>query len=233
MPLNSTQSTPQLSGTPSATSIISSIPIETPSLDLEGFGASITNAAETVPTGTFLVVITTGMTTGDLTLKYNGEYDVTNSSVPRFSLDGTQNGQPLTIIQVGDKLYTKAGTGKYGLAASSDSAASIGLANVRPDLPTIAKLIGDSVRGVTKIGPSAVDGVVVDHWQVLVDSDLFTAGTTGTATVDLWLDSSALIRRVSYNLANTVLGTSTIVTLNYGDFNSAVSIKEPSPSEVR
>ena len=233
MPVDAGQSSPTISVTPPVASVAPTAPATGASLDVAGFQSRVEDAAQTVPTGTFLLVINTGMITGDLTLKYNGAYDVTDATTPRCRLDGTQNGQPLTMIVVGDKLYTKAGTGRYGLSSVSDSESRLSLATVRPDLPTLVSLIGSSVRSLTHIGLDTVGGLTVQHWRALVDSNVFAPSATGTTTVELWLDSSDLLRQVSYSLTGGIPLTTTTVTITYGDFNSAVNITEPDPSEVR
>lgn len=234
MPLNVSQSDPTSDVTPSAITIAPSAPASAAPLDTNGFKTGVLAAAETVPTGSFILVIKTGMIGGDLTLKYDGAYDVTDATTPRCRLDGTKNGQALTLIVVGDKLYTKAGTGKYALSSVSASVAKLGLAAVRPDLPTLAGLVSDSVRGLTDVGPDRVNGLVVERWRAVVDSSVFAPGAIGTTPVDVWLDSTDLLRQVSYSLTSGgVASTTTSVTVTYGDFNSAVTIEEPGPSEVR
>jgi hypothetical protein len=234
MPLNAPQSGATAQVTPSWSSIAPAAPAVGASLDVADFESRVVDAAQSVPTGTFVLVIKTGLVSGDLTLKYNGAYDVTDVATPRCRLDGTQNGQPLTLVMVGDKLYTKAGTGKYGLSSVSASVARLGLATVRPDLPTLVSLIGSSVRGLTYVGPDVINGLAVQHRRALVDSSVFAPRATGTTTVELWLDSSDLLRQVSYSLVSGgAASTTTTVTVTYGDFNSTVAIAEPDPSEVR
>jgi len=234
MPLNAPQSGATAQVTPSWSSIAPTAPATGAFLDVAGFESRVVDAAQSVTTGTFVLVIKTGMVTGDLTLKYNGAYDLTDVATPRCRLDGTQNGQPLTLVMVGDKLYTKAGTGKYGLSSVSASVARLGLATVRPDLPTVVGLIGSSVRGLTYVGPDVINGLAVQHWRALVDSSVFAPSATGTTTVELWLDSSDLLRQISYSLVSGgIASTTTSVTVTYGDFNSTVDIAEPDPSEVR
>lgn len=234
MPLNAPQPGATAQVTPSWSPIAPTAPATGAFLDVAGFESRVVDAAQSVPTGTFVLVIKTGMVTGDLTLKYNGAYDLTDVATPRCRLDGTQNGQPLTLVMVGDKLYTKAGTGKYGLSSVSASVARLGLATVRPDLPTVVGLIGSSVRGLTYVGPDVINGLAVQHWRALVDSSVFAPSATGTTTVELWLDSSDLLRQISYSLVSGgIASTTTSVTVTYGDFNSTVDIAEPDPSEVR
>lgn len=234
MPVDAGQTPPTVVVAPPLATIAPSAPASAAPLDVSGFKSRVVAAAQTVPTGTFNLVIKTGMITGDLTLRYNGAYDLRDSATPRCRLDGTQNGQPLTIITIGDKLYTKAGTGKYGLSSVSSSVAKLGLATVRPDLPTMVGLIGSSVRGFTDVGPATVNGLDVEHWQALIDASVFAPSATGTTTVDLWLDSTDLLRQVSYSLTSGgIASTTTAVTLTYGDFNSTVAINEPDPSEIR
>jgi len=234
MPLNAPQPGATAQVTPSWSPIAPTAPATGAFLDVAGFESRVVDAAQSVTTGTFVLVIKTGMVTGDLTLKYNGAYDLTDVATPRCRLDGTQNGQPLTLVMVGDKLYTKAGTGKYGLSSVSASVARLGLATVRPDLPTVVGLIGSSVRGLTYVGPDVINGLAVQHWRALVDSSVFAPSATGTTTVELWLDSSHLLHQISYNLVSGgIASTTTSVTVTYGDFNSTVDIAEPDPSEVR
>jgi hypothetical protein len=234
MPLNAPQPGATAQVTPSWSPIAPTAPATGAFLDVAGFESRVVDAAQSVPTGTFVLVIKTGMVTGDLTLKYNGGYDLTDVATPRCRLDGTQNGQPLTLVMVGDKLYTKAGTGKYGLSSVSASVGRLGLATVRPDLPTVVGLIGSSVRGLTYVGPDVINGLAVQHWRALVDSSVFAPSATGTTTVELWLDSSDLLRQISYSLVSGgIASTTTSVTVTYGDFNSTVDIAEPDPSEVR
>ncbi len=234
MPVDAGQSTIAPEAMPSVTSIAPIAPASAAALDVNGFESRVGAAAQTVPTGTFVLVITTGLATGELTLTYNGAYDVSDPAAPRCRLDGTQNGQQLTVIMVGDKLYTKAGAGKYALSSVAASVARLGLATVRPDLPTLVGLIGSSVRGLTDVGPDTVDGLGVEHWRALVDSSVFAPTATGSTTVDLWLDSADLLRQVSYSLSSGgVPSTTTAVTLTYGGFDSPVAINEPDPSEVR
>lgn len=234
MPVDAGQSSPTISVTPPMVSVAPTARATGAPLDVAGFESRVVDAAQSVPTGTFVLVIKTGMIAGDLTLKYNGAYDMTDAAIPRCRLDGTQNGQPLTLVMVGDKLYTKAGTGKYGLSSVSASVARLGLATVRPDLPTLVGLIGSSVRGLTYVGPDVINGLAVQHWRALVDSSVFAPSATGTTTVELWLDSSDLLRQISYSLVSGgIASTTTSVTVTYGDFNSAVDIAEPDASEVR
>jgi len=234
MPLNAPQPGATAQVTPSWSSAAPIAPATGAPLDVAGFENRVVDAAQSVPTGTFVLVIKTGMIAGDLTLKYNGAYDLTDVATPRCRLDGTQNGQPLTLVMVGDKLYTKAGTGKYGLSSVSASVARLGLATVRPDLPTLVGLIGSSVRSLTYVGPDVINGLAVQHWRALVDSSVFAPSATGTTTVELWLDSSDLLRQISYSLVSGgIASTTTSVTVTYGDFNSTVDIAEPDPSEVR
>lgn len=234
MPLNASQTSPTIDVTPPAASLASSASVNPSPLDVGGFKDRVVAAARTVPTGTFVLVIKTGMVTGDLTLRYTGSYDVTNPATPRCRLDGAQNGQPLTVTVIGDKLYTRAGTGKYTLSSVSSSVTRLGLVTVRPDLPTLVGLVSSSVRELTYIAPDAVNGVPVQHWQALVDASVFAPSATGTTAVELWLDSSDLLRQASYSLTTGDGSSSaTTVTLTYGGFNGPVSIREPDPSEVR
>jgi hypothetical protein len=234
MPLNAPQPGATAQVTPSWSSVAPIAPATDAPLDVAGFESRVVGAAQSVPTGTFILVIRTGMIAGDLTLKYNGAYDMTDAAIPRCRLDGTQNGQPLTLVVVGDKLYTKAGTDKYGLSSVSASVGRLGLATVRPDLPTLVGLIGSSVRGLTYVGPDVINGLAVQHWRALVDSSVFAPSATDTTTVELWLDSSDLLHQISYSLASGgIASTTTSVTITYGDFNSTVDIAEPDPSEVR
>ncbi len=234
MPVDAGKSSPTISVTPPVASVAPTAPASAAPLDAAGFQDRVGAAAATVPTGTFVLVIKTGLVTGDLTLKYNGAYDDTDSNTPRCRLDGTQNGQPLTVIMVGDKLYTKAGTTTYALSSLSDSVARLGLATVRPDLPTLVSLIGSSVHGLTDVGPDTVNGLTVERWRALVDSSVFAPTATGSTTVNLWLDSTDLLRQVSYSLTTGgLISATTTVTITYGNFNSAVDIVEPGPSEVR
>lgn len=234
MPVSAGETTPTTDVTPASITIAPVAPSSAAALDMSGFRSRVTAAAQTVPAGTFVLVIKTGMIGGDLTLKYNGAYDVADPTTPRCRLDGTQNGQPLTIILIGDKLYTKAGIGKYALSSASDSVARLGLAAVRPDLPTLVNLVGSSVRSLTHVGSDTVNGLSVEHWRALVDSSVFVPGLAGITPVDMWLDSTDLLRQVSYSLdSGGVASTTTTVTITYGDFNSAVAIDEPDPSVVR
>jgi hypothetical protein len=233
MPLSVGLTAPKDTVTPSTITVAPSAPASAAAFDVGGFENRVVDAAKTVPTGTFVLVIKTGMIAGELTLKYNGAYDVTDPITPRGRLDGTQNGQPLTIIMVGDKLYTKAGAGKYGLSSVSDSVAKLGLATVRPDLPTLVSLIGPSVRSLADVGPDAVNGLAVERWHAVVDANVFAPGAIGTTPVDLWIDSTDLLRQVSYSLSSGAADSTTSVTITYGDFNSVVDITEPDPSEVR
>jgi len=234
MPLSVGRTAANDTVTPSTMTIAPAAPASAAALDVGGFEYRVVSAAKTVPTGTFVLVIKTRMLTSDLTLKYNGAYDISDPLTPRGRLDGTQNGQPLTIIMVGDKLYTKAGAGKYGLSSVSDSVAKLGLATVRPDLPTLVSLIGPSVRGLTDLGADTVNGLAVERWRAVVDASVFAPGAIGTTPVDLRIDSTDLLRQVSYSLTSSgAASTTTSVTVTYGDFNSAVDIAEPDPSEVR
>ncbi len=201
-------------------------------LDAGSFKERVGAAAQTAPTGTFVLVIKTNLVSGNLTLRYNGSYDVTDPTTPRSRLDGTQNGQPLTVITVGDNLYMKAGTGKYARSSVSSSVARLGLATVRPDMPTLARLLGSSVRSLTNVGADTVDGLPVEHWRAQVDASVFAPSASGTTTADLWLDSADVLRQVSYSLTSSGSGSTTSVTLTYGNFGSAVNISEPSASEL-
>jgi hypothetical protein len=233
MPLSVGLSAPTSSVTPSSSTVAPSAPVSAAAFDAGGFERRVVDAAKTVPTGTFVLVIKTGMIAGELTLKYNGAYDVTDPATPRGRLDGTQNGQPLTIIMVGDTIYTKAGAGKYGLSSVSDSVTKLGLATVRPDLPTLVSLIGPSVRSLADVGPDTVNGLAVERWRAVVDANVFAPGAIGTTPVDLWIDSTDLLRQVSYSLTSGSADSMTSVTITYGNFNSSVDITEPDPSEVR
>lgn len=220
--------------TASSAAIAPDAPVPTGIVDVSTFKSRVVGAAQGVPTGTFQLVITTGLPSGDLTLRYTGAYDVTDPSTPRCRLDGGRNGQPLTVITVGDKLYTRAGTGKYVLSSVSTSVARLGLATVRPDLPTLASLLGSSVRGLTDVGPDTVGGLGVERWRTLVDASVFAPSASGAATVDMWLDSAGLLRQVSYSLGSGgATPTTTRVTLTYGDFDRTVEISEPDASELR
>lgn len=234
MPLGPDRSPPVPTVTSSSAAIAPETPASSSVVDVTSFKTRVVGAARSVPTGTLQLVIRTGLPSGDLTLRYNGAYDVTDPATPRSRLDGSQNGQPLTVISVGDKLYTRAGTGKYVLSSVSTSVARLGLVTVRPDLPTVAALLGSSVRGLTDLGPDTVGGLSVERWRTLVDASVFVPSAPGAATVDLWLDSAGLLRQVSYSLSSTgAAPTTTRVTLTYGDFNSPVDITEPAASELR
>lgn len=204
------------------------------SLDVSSFQDRVGAAAAQVPTGSLTLQITTQLPTGPLTLKYDGAYDVRDQSAPRCRLDGAQNGQPLTMIVIGDDLYTRAGLGKYSKSSVSDAVAKLGLATVRPDLPTLVALVSSSLRSLTYIGPDTVDGLAVGHWQATVNSSAFAPTATGTTVVDLWIDSDDLVRQIGYSLTSggLVSATST-VTVTYSGFNSGVSITPPDASEIR
>lgn len=234
MPLGPDGSPPVPTVTSSSAAIAPEAPAASSVVDVTSFKSRVVGAAQGVPTGTFQLVIRTGLPSGDLTLRYNGAYDVTDPTTPRCRLDGSQNGQPLTVISVGDKLYTRAGTGKYVLSSVSTAVARLGLVTVRPDLPTFAALLGSSVRGLTDLGPDTVGGLSVERWRTLVDASVFAPSSPGAATVDLWLDSAGLLRQVSYSLNSTGASpTTTRVTLTYANFNDPVDITEPASSELR
>jgi hypothetical protein len=234
MPLGTDDSAPVPTVTSSSQAIAPEAPASKSVVDVTSFKSRVVGAAQGVPTGTFQLVIRTSLPSGDLTLRYNGAYDVTDSATPRCRLDGSQNGQPLTVISVGDKLYTRAGTGKYVVSSVSTSVTRLGLVTVRPDLPTFASLLASSVRGLTDLGPDTVGGLSVERWRTLMDATAFAPSSPGAATVDLWLDSAGLLRQVSYTLSSAgAAPTTTTVTLTYGDFNSPVDITEPAASELR
>lgn len=202
--------------------------------DASGLGERILRAAGAVKTGTFSLVVTTTMASQTLTMRYQGSFDVTDKANALCRVDGTQNGQMFTMLVVGDNLYTKVGTAKYGKSSVSSAVGKLGLASIRPDLPTLVDLIGSSTRSLTYIGPDAVADDPVQHWRALVDASKFAPSATGTASVELWLDSDYLVHQISYSLTSTGSEAATsVATVTYADINQPVDISEPSPSEVR
>lgn len=202
--------------------------------DTASLGERILRAAGTVQTGSFALVVTTTMVSQTLTMRYQGSYDLTDQSNPLCRVDGTQNGQMLTVIVVGDDLYTKVGTAKYGKSSVSTSVTKLGLASIRPDLPTLVGLVGSSTRSLTYIGPDSVAGVPVQHWRALVDASAFAPDATGTTTVELWIDADYLVHQISYSLTSTGIAAATsVATVTYADINQPVDITEPTSSEVR
>jgi hypothetical protein len=202
--------------------------------DASGLGERILRAASAVKTGTFAIVVTTTMASQTLTMRYQGSYDVTDQSRVLCRVDGTQNGQMLTMIVVGDDLYTKVGTAKYGKSSVSSSVSRLGLASIRPDLPTLVGLVGSSTRSLTYIGPDTVADVPAQHWRALVDASVFAPDATGTASVELWIDSDYLVHQISYSLTSTgVAAATSVANVTYADINQPVDISEPSSSEVR
>jgi hypothetical protein len=202
--------------------------------DAAGLGERILRTAGTVKTGTFALVVTTTMASQTLTMRYQGSYDVTDSANALCRVDGSQNGQMFTAIVVGDSLYTKVGTAKYGKSSVSSSVSKLGLATIRPDLPTLVGLVGSSTRGLTYIGPDAVAGDPVQHWRALVDASAFAPDATGTTSVELWIDATYLVHQISYSLTSTgVAAATSVATVTYADVNQPVDISEPTPAEVR
>jgi hypothetical protein len=165
------------------------------------------------------------MITGDLTLKYNGAYDVADPTTPRCRLDGTQNGQPLTIITdrrqavhegrhrqvrpvVGLRLG-RAARPRHGAARSADARQPDRVLRTWPHRCRAGH--GERSRGRALARAGRRERVRTQR--------------QGTTTVDLWLDSTDLLRQVSYSLTSGgIASTTTTVTITYGDFNSAVAI---------
>jgi hypothetical protein len=202
--------------------------------DSAGLAERILHTADTVKTGTFALVVTTTMSSQTLTMRYQGSYDVTDESAPLCRIDGSQNGQMLTMIVVGDSLYTKVGTAKYGKSSVSESVAKLGLASIRPDLPTLVGLVGSSVRSLTYIAPDTVADVPAQHWRALVDAPAFAPSASGTTAVELWIDADYVVHQIQYSLTSTgVAAATSVATVTYADFNQPVDISEPSASEVR
>ncbi len=202
--------------------------------DSAGLAERIMHTAGTVKTGTLALTVTTTMASQTLTMRYQGSYDVTDQDNPLCRVDGSQNGQMLTMIVAGDSLYTKVGTAKYGKASVSESIAKLGLATIRPDLPTLVGLVGSSVRGLTYIAPDSVADVPVQHWRALVDASAFAPSATGTTDVELWIDADYLVHQIQYSLTSTgVAAATSVATVTYADVNQPVDISEPSPAEVR
>ena len=217
-----------------AASVAPSVASSDQPYDAAGLGERVLRAAGTVRTGTFALVVTTTMASQTLTMRYQGSYDVTDQVNAMCRVDGTQNGQMFTAIVVGDNLYTKVGTAKYGKASVSSSVAKMGLASIRPDLPTLVGLVGSSTRSLTYIGPDAVAGVPVQHWRALVDASAFAPSATGTTSVELWIDGGYLVHQIAYSLTSTgVAAATSVATVTYAGVNEPVEISEPSPAEVR
>lgn len=229
MPLNADQTTAPAEQ-PSPPAIAA--PAATGQSASGGLTERIVRTASTVQTGTFVLVVATSMASGNLTMRYQGSFNVTNPTTPLCRVDGTQNGQMLTVIVAGDALYTKVGTAKYSKSSVSGSIGKLGLASMRPDLPTLVGLVGSSVRGLTYVGPDTVSGIDVQHWRALVDASVFAPGATGTTFVDFWVDASDLVHQISYSLTSAGLATS-VATVTYADFNQPVDVSEPAASEVR
>lgn len=202
--------------------------------DAAGLGERILRTSATVKTGTFGLVVTTTMATQTLTMRYQGSYDVTDAATPLCRVDGSQNGQMFTAIVVGDDLYTKVGTAKYGKSSVTSSVSKLGLAAIRPDLPTLVGLVGSSTRSLTYIGPDTIADVPVQRWRALVDASAFAPSASGTTSVELWIDSTYLVHQLSYSLTSTgVAAATSVATVTYADVNQPVDISEPGPSEVR
>ncbi|MGV8848199.1 MAG: hypothetical protein ACOH16_01515 [Propionibacteriaceae bacterium] len=202
--------------------------------DAAGLSERILRAAGAVKTGTLALVVTTTMASQTITMRYQGSYDVTDPDSALCRVDGTQNGQMLTMIVVGDNLYTKVGTAKYSKSSVPSSVAKLGLASIRPDLPTLVGLVGASTRSLTYIGPDTVAADPVQRWRALVDASGFAPGATGTASVELWIDADYLVHQISYSLTSTgVAAATSVATVTYADVNQPVDISEPSSSEVR
>ncbi len=220
--------------TPVAASVAPSVASSEQPYDAAGLGERILRTAGTVKTGTFALVVTTTLASQSLTMRYQGSYDVTDPTNALCRVDGTQNGQMFTAIVVGDNLYTKVGTAKYGKSSVSSSVSKLGLASIRPDLPTLVNLVGSSTRSMTYIGPDAVAGVPVQHWRALVDAAAFAPSATGTASAELWIDATYLVHQISYSLTSTGGAAATsVATVTYADVNQPVDISEPTAAEIR
>jgi hypothetical protein len=202
--------------------------------DSAGLRERILHTAGTVKTGTFALSVTTTMASQTLTMRYRGSYDVTDQANPLCRVDGSQNGQMLTMIVAGDSLYTRVGTAKYGKSSVSESIGKLGLASIRPDLPTLVGLVASSVRSLTYIAPDSLGDIPVQHWRALVDASAFAPSATGTIAVELWVDADYLVHQIQYSLTSTGAAAATsVATVTYADFNQPVDIREPSASEVR
>lgn len=202
--------------------------------DSADLGERILRAATTAKTGSFALVVTTSMASQTITMRYQGSYDITDSANALCRVDGTQNGQMLTMIVVGDNLFTKVGTAKYGKSSVSSSVAKLGLASIRPDLPALVGLVASSTRTLTYIGPDTVTALPVQHWRALVDASAFAPNATGTASVELWIDANYLVHQISYSLISTgVAAATSVATVTYADLNKPVDIREPTAAEVR
>ncbi len=197
-----------------------------------GLAERIVRTAATVQTGTFVLVVQTSMASGSLTMRYEGSFNVADPTLPLCRVDGSQNGQMLTVIVAGDSVYTKVGTAKYSKSSFSASVGRLGLAAMRPDLPTLVGLVGSSMRGLTYVGQETVSGVAVQHWRALVEASAFAPDATGTTFVEVWVDASDLVHQIAYSLTSAGLATS-VATVTYADFNQPVDISEPAASEVR
>jgi len=116
----------------------------------------------------------------------------------------------------------------------TSSVSKLGLAAIRPDLPTLVGLVGSSTRSLTYIGPDTIADVPVQRWRALVDASAFAPSASGTTSVELWIDSTYLVHQLSYSLTSTgVAAATSVATVTYADVNQPVDISEPGPSEVR
>jgi hypothetical protein len=173
------------------------------------------------------------------------------------SLDATVGSTTVSERIVGSDVYvqTALSGGKWlhstlpgALGAASSSGGSTELTSADPG-QTLQYL--RAAGPLTDLGPATIAGVATTHYHVDIDLSRYASllpasqqaaaaqslqtyqQLTGSSTLpmDVWIDSSNLVRQVQFNFALTG-GTSAAFTMNYTDYGPQPAVSAPPAADV-
>jgi hypothetical protein len=143
----------------------------------------------------------------------------------------------ISVVQVGQNQWTKSalfGTGDKWFA-SNDSSSLMTF----PNPAKIFSTLKSGATSVVSLGSATIEGIKTSHYQMAVPTAAFDALggnssdagiATGSISVQLWIDSDNLIRRLS--AITNESGTTQNFTLDFTDYGETVEIQPPPPSQI-
>lgn len=184
----------------------------------------------------------------------SGDFDLANQRVSLtmriVGTDGSSSGSgggtatsptsfTMSVIQVGDKSWIKSSELKTGNKwVENDDSGSGSLASF-PSPAKVFSMLRSGATSVKLLGTTTVDKATTDHYEMSVPTAFFnslggdsSAGTAepGATSVQVWVDRSDLIRRMSATVSQS--GETSTFTIDFSDYGQPMNIQPPPPNQV-
>jgi hypothetical protein len=124
--------------------------------------------------------------------------------------------------------------GKHWLRIKGSTALGFNVGVFAGVTPTTALSVLQQHGKLTALGTDTLNGVSTTHYHVVLG---MTNQNTRYNSADAWVDGQNLIRRVKLDFSANIASTGgtnadTVVTIDYSDFGTAVTVTAPAPSDV-